>query len=118
MSIVIRYCPQGLMRICLHFAGFTHKKRATRKKSNRRGPCRSPLSFGNKRVNWGHILDCLGDLERQKQNYAAASEDFERAVEQAEGCYRVSEEAADVFEVTPIHFWAERDCRQGKARRE
>ena len=40
------------------------------------------------------------------------------ATAQAEGCYRVSEEAADVFEVTPIHFWAERDCRQGKARRE
>jgi len=76
------------------------------------------LSFGNKRVNWGHILDCLGDLERQKQNYAAASEHLERAVEQAEGCYRVSEEAADVFAVTPIHFWAERGCRQGKARRE
>jgi hypothetical protein len=76
------------------------------------------LSFGNKRVNWGHILDCLGNLVRQKQNYAAASEDLERAVEQAEGCYSVSQEAADVFEVTPIHFWAERDCRQGKARRE
>jgi hypothetical protein len=65
---------------------YSQEARNAEKKSNRRGPGRSPLSFGNKRVNWGHILDCLGDLERQKQNYAAASEHLERAVEQAKGC--------------------------------
>jgi len=32
--------------------------------------------------------------------------------------FGVPEGTADVFEVTPIHFSAERDCRQGKARRE
>jgi hypothetical protein len=33
MSIGVRYYLQGFLRICLHFAGFTRKKRATRKKN-------------------------------------------------------------------------------------
>ena len=31
MSIVVRQCPFGFTQICLHFPGFTCKKRATRK---------------------------------------------------------------------------------------
>jgi uncharacterized protein HemY len=34
-----------------------------------------------------YILGCLGDLERQKQNYAAASEHLERAVELARATF-------------------------------
>jgi tetratricopeptide (TPR) repeat protein len=34
-----------------------------------------------------YILGCLGDLERQKQNYAAASEHFERAIEVARATF-------------------------------
>jgi ATP/maltotriose-dependent transcriptional regulator MalT len=34
-----------------------------------------------------YLLGCLGDLERQKQNYAAASEHFERGVELARATY-------------------------------
>jgi hypothetical protein len=32
MSIVIREHPLGFTQICLHFPGFTRKKRGTRKK--------------------------------------------------------------------------------------
>ena len=34
-----------------------------------------------------YILGCLGDLERQKQNYSAASEYFERAIELARSTF-------------------------------
>jgi tetratricopeptide (TPR) repeat protein len=34
-----------------------------------------------------YVLGCLGDLERQKQNYAAASEHLERAVELARATF-------------------------------
>jgi transcriptional regulator with XRE-family HTH domain/tetratricopeptide (TPR) repeat protein len=34
-----------------------------------------------------YILGCLGDLERQKRNYSAASENFERAIELARSSY-------------------------------
>ena len=40
MSIVVRYCPQGFMRICLHFAGLTRKKRATTTNLKSREPGR------------------------------------------------------------------------------
>ena len=57
ISIIVRQYPLEFTEICLHFPGFTCKKRATRKKSeNRRGPGRSPLSFENKRFNWGQYL--------------------------------------------------------------
>jgi MarR-like DNA-binding transcriptional regulator SgrR of sgrS sRNA len=38
-----------------------------------------------------YILGCLGDLERQRKNHAAASEHFDRAIELARATFILAE---------------------------